>query len=322
MINLRGVRESSKIFGIPTYLFIITMLTLIITGFIRTAAGSIQPIDYSAGEAVLIPPDTLTSITLLLFLRAFSSGCAALTGVEAVSDAVPNFREPSTRTARHVLYMLGTIIVFVFGGTCFLASVLKVVPLPDVTVMSQMANAVFGRGFMFYMVQFTTALILLLAANTAYNGLPILLYILSKDNFVPHQFGTRGTKLSFSNGIMFIFICGFILLLVFKADTHALIPFYAVGVLISFTISQAGMFGKWRKDREQGWKYKCLINGFGAMVTCIAFIVVFVMKFIYGAWVLMIIIPLIIFFMSYTHRHYLKFGKAVSLKGFDYQNKK
>ena len=317
LINLRGVSESSKIFGVPTYLFIATMIILIITGFVRIITGSISPIDYSAAQE-LIPQNALSAITLLLFFRAFASGCSALTGVEAVSDAVPSFREPSTKTARHVLYMLGTIIIFVFGGTCFLASTLKVVPMPGVTVMSQMADAVFGKGIMFYLLQFTTALILLLAANTAYNGLPILLAILSKDRYLPLQFGHRGTKLSFSNGIMFIFIFGAILLLVFGADTHALIPFYAVGVLVSFTISQFGMFIKWIKIKEKGWQYKCIINGVGAFVTFIGSVVVFAMKFLSGAWVLIIVIPLIMLFMAYTHNYYWKFNKAISSEGLDY----
>lgn len=317
LINLRGIRESSKIFGVPTYLFIITMLILIITGFVRVFSGTLQPIDYS-GMQSLIPQESLSGITLLLFLRAFSSGCSALTGVEAVSDAVPSFREPSTKTAKHVLYMLCAIIIIIFGGTSFLASSLKVIPLTGVTVMSQMGNAIFGNGIMFYILQFTTALILLLAANTAYNGLPILLSILAKDRYMPHQFSQRGTKLSFSNGIMFIFITGAVLLLVFRANTHALIPFYAVGVLVSFTISQAGMFVNWIKLKEKGWQYKCVINGFGALVTFIGSIVVFAMKFSDGAWALIIVIPLVMFFMSFTHRYYLEFGKAISSEGYDY----
>jgi len=318
LMNLRGVSESSKVFGVPTYLFIVTMLAMIITGFVRVLIGTLPPIDYS-GVADLIPKETLSGITLLLFLRAFSSGCAALTGVEAVSDAVPNFRDPPVKTAKHVLYMLGTIIIFIFGGTSFLASILKVMPLQGVTVLSQMGGAVFGGGVLFYLLQFTTALILLLAANTAYNGLPILLSILSKDHFVPHQFGHRGTKLSFSNGIMFIFVMGALLLLVFKADTHALIPFYAVGVLVSFTISQSGMFIKWIKDKEKGWQYKCIINGFGALVTLIGTIVVFMMKFMGGAWVLVLVIPIIMLFMSRTYNHYLKLGKNLSVEGYNYQ---
>ena len=317
LINLRGVSESSKIFGAPTYLFIISMAIMIVTGFARVITGSLQPIDYSA-TMELIPQETMTGITLLLFLRAFSSGCSALTGVEAVSNAVPNFRDPPTKTARHVLYMLGVVIAFIFGGTSFLATTLKVVPISGLTVMSQMASAVFGNGFMFYILQVTTALILLLAANTAYNGLPILLAILAKDSNMPLQFAQRGTKLSFSNGIMFIFIAGSLLLIGFGAETHALIPFYAVGVLISFTISQLGMLIKWIRDKENGWQYKLLINGFGALVTFVGFIVVFIMKFTSGAWALSIVIPLIMLFMAYTRKHYAKFNKAISIEGYDY----
>jgi len=320
LLNLRGVRESSKIFGVPTYLFIVTMVILIVAGFIKLIAGGLEPIDYSATRE-LIPRETLSGITLLLFLRAFASGCSALTGVEAVSNAVPSFRAPSTKTARHVLYLLGAIIIFVFGGTSFLASALKVVPLPGVTVMSQMADAVFGKGIMYYLLQFTTSLILLLAANTAYNGLPILLSILAKDRYMPLQFAHRGAKLSFSNGIMFIFISGALLLLGSGADTHALIPFYAVGVLVSFTVSQAGMFVKWIKLKENGWQYKCLINGVGALVTFVGSIVVFAMKFAGGAWALAIVIPLIMLFMSYTHGHYFKFNRAIGMEGYEYHYK-
>jgi amino acid transporter len=321
LVNLRGTRESSKIFGVPTYLFILTMAALIITGLVRVLTGTLEPISYSAEQRMLIQWESLSGITAVLFLRAFSSGCAALTGVEAVSDAVPSFREPSTKTARHVLYMLGAVIIFIFGGTSFLAGALKVVPLPGVTVVSQMAAAVFGNGPLFYLVQFTTCLILLLAANTAYNGLPILLSILAKDRYMPLQFAHRGTKLSFSNGIMFIFVASAVLLLIFRADTHALIPFYAVGVLISFTISQAGMFVKWIKQKERGWQYKSLINGVGALVTFVGSIIVFAMKFAGGAWVLAIVIPLIMLFMSYTHRHYFQFNRAIGMEGYEYHYK-
>ncbi len=310
LLNLRGIRESSKIFGIPTYLFIAMMAILIVTGFYRFFAGTLQPIDYSSMQGFL-PKETLDGITLLLFLRAFSSGCSALTGVEAVSNAIPSFKEPSQKTATHVLFLLGGIIVFIFGGTSFLASVLKVVPMEGVTVMSQMSGAVLGNGVLFYFLQFITSLILLLAANTAYNGLPILLSILAKDHYMPHQFAQRGTKLSFSNGILFIFIAGALLLAIFKADTHRLIPFYAVGVFVSFTISQAGMFVKWVKNKEKGWHYKSLINGFGALITFVGTIVVFVTKFTHGAWMLLVAIPVIMYFMAYTHKHYFRFRQEL-----------
>ncbi len=315
LINLRGISESSKIFGIPTYAFIISMAALIVIGFVRFFSGTLTPIDYTG---VSTGVEALGGMTLFLFLRAFSSGCSALTGVEAVSNAIPSFKEPSQKTAKQVLFLLGAIIVFIFGGTSFLAGHLKVIPIEGTTVMSQMANAIFGNGVFFYILQFTTSLILLLAANTAYNGLPILLSILAKDRYMPRQFSHRGTKLSFSNGIIFIFIAAALLLIVFKADTHKLIPFYAVGVFVSFTISQAGMFVKWAKSREKGWHYKSLINGIGALMTFVGTIVVFVTKFSHGSWVLLIAIPLIMAFMSFTHSHYFRFEKEISMEGYDY----
>ncbi len=303
LINLRGIGESSKVFGIPTYVFIFSMISLIVTGFVGFFNRSLMP------------------MTLALFLCAFSSGCSALTGVEAVSNAIPSFKEPSQKTAKQVLFMLGGIIVFIFGGTSFLATSLKVMPLSDKTVLSQMASAIFGNGIMFYILQFTTSLILLLAANTSYSGLPILLSILAKDRYMPRQFSQRGTKLSFSNGIMFIFITSSLLLIAFNADTHRLIPFYSVGVFVSFTISQFGMFVKWIRTKEKGWQYKSLINGFGAFVTFIGSIVVFTTKFTHGAWALLIAAPILMWFMSETHKHYFRFLKGISILGYNYKYK-
>lgn len=302
LLNLRGVRESSKVFGIPTYGFIFVMGILIITGFVRLAFGSLSPIQYEA--ALLSPTNGLQTISLFLLLKAFSSGCAALTGVEAVSNAVPSFREPSQKHAKHVLFILAGIIIFIFGGSTLLATSLRVVPIADTTVISQMGRAVFGTGLMFYILQFATSLILLLAANTAYNGLPTLLAILSSDGYLPRQFMQRGTRLSFSNGIMFIFFAAGLLLIIFKADTHHLIPLYAVGVFLSFTLSQAGMVIKWLKGRSGGWRHKLLINGVGALMTATGTVIVFIMKFTQGSWILALVIPIIIMLMSRVQRHY------------------
>lgn len=321
LINLRGIGESSKIFGVPTYMFILSMGALIITGFVGFFTGSLAPISYTPEQIASLSSQNLQSMSLVLFLCAFSSGCSALTGVEAVSNAIPSFKEPSQKTAKHVLFMLGGVIVFIFGGTSFLAGILKVVPLADKTVLSQMATAIFGNGIMFYLLQFTTSLILLLAANTSYSGLPILLSILAKDRYVPRQFAQRGTKLSFSNGIMFIFVVSSLLVIAFDADTHRLIPFYSVGVFVSFTISQFGMFVKWMRSKEPGWQYKSFINGFGALVTFVGSIVVFTTKFTHGAWALLIVTPLLMWFMSETHKHYFKFLKGISILGYNYQYK-
>ena len=321
LINLRGIGESSKVFGIPTYVFIFSMISLIITGFVGFFNRSLMPINYTPEQISSLTVNSVNGMTLALFLCAFSSGCSALTGVEAVSNAIPSFKEPSQKTAKQVLFMLGGIIVFIFGGTSFLATSLKVMPLSDKTVLSQMASAIFGNGIMFYILQFTTSLILLLAANTSYSGLPILLSILAKDRYMPRQFSQRGTKLSFSNGIMFIFITSSLLLIAFNADTHRLIPFYSVGVFVSFTISQFGMFVKWIRTKEKGWQYKSLINGFGAFVTFIGSIVVFTTKFTHGAWALLIAAPILMWFMSETHKHYFRFLKGISILGYNYKYK-
>lgn len=321
LINLRGIGESSKVFGIPTYVFIFSMISLIVTGFVGFFNRSLMPINYTPEQISSLTVNSVNGMTLALFLCAFSSGCSALTGVEAVSNAIPSFKEPSQKTAKQVLFMLGGIIVFIFGGTSFLATSLKVMPLSDKTVLSQMASAIFGNGIMFYILQFTTSLILLLAANTSYSGLPILLSILAKDRYMPRQFSQRGTKLSFSNGIMFIFITSSLLLIAFNADTHRLIPFYSVGVFVSFTISQFGMFVKWIRTKEKGWQYKSLINGFGAFVTFIGSIVVFTTKFTHGAWALLIAAPILMWFMSETHKHYFRFLKGISILGYNYKYK-
>ncbi len=314
LINLRGIREASKIFGLPTYIFIVSMAILIITGLIKLISGAIEPIVYATP---ILPTETVSGIGIIILLKAFSSGCSAMSGVEAVSNAVPSFREPSTRNANHILFMLGGIIVFILGGISILAMNLQVVPTVSQTVLSQIASAVFGNTFMYYVIQLFTALILILAANTAYNGLPQLLYILAHDGYVPRQFSSRGTKLSFSNGIMFIFIIASLLIIVFKSDTHRLIPLYSVGVFISFTIAQIGMFKKWIAIKEKGWKYKCWINGFGAMVTLVVSIIVFATKFSHGAWLLAIAMPAIMITMYCIHRHYISIQKEIQFKEFN-----
>jgi len=314
LINLRGVREASKIFGLPTYIFIFSMMVLIITGFIKLATGTLSPISYNTP---ILPAETVQGIGLLLILRAFSSGCSAMSGIEAVSNAVQSFKEPSTRNAKHVLYMLGAVIIFIFGGTSLLTMKLQVVPVEGHTALSQISAAVFGHSIMYYILQTFTSLILILAANTAYNGLPQLLYILAHDGYVPRQFSHRGTKLSFSNGIIFIFIIASLLIIGFKSDTHKLIPLYSVGVFISFTIAQFGMFRKWHTTKEANWQYKCWINGFGTIVTTVVSIIVFLSKFKDGAWILAIIMPILMLTMYAINRHYTYVSEQLKLDEFN-----
>lgn len=313
LINLRGIREASKIFGLPTYAFIVAMAILILSGLFKLLTGTLTPIQYSEG---VLPKETIQGIGMLILLKAFSSGCSAMSGVEAVSDAVSSFKDPSTRNAKHVLYILGIIIFFIFGGTSVLAMHLQVTPLEGHTVLSQISGAVFGHNIMYYIIQVLTSLILILAANTAYNGLPQLLYILAHDGYVPRQFSSRGTKLSFSNGIMFIFIAASALIIGFRSEVHALIPLYSVGVFVSFTIAQYGMFKKWRIMKEKGWQYKCWINGFGAIVTAVVSIIVFSMKFRDGAWILAIALPVLMLGMYSINKYYAKVGAQLKLEKF------
>lgn len=320
--NLRGIRESSKVFGMPTYIFIASMGIMIIVGFIRLVTHNLQPLAYTPGDVNLVSNNfnaSMAGLSLALILHAFSSGCTALTGVEAVSDAVPSFKAPSQHNAKMVLFMLGAVNVFIFGGTTVLEASLHVMPLQNVTVISQIAHAIFGNtyfSFMYYVIQMFTALILILAANTAYSGLPVLLYILAHDNFVPRQFAHRGTKLSFSNGIMFIFIIAGLLIVGFRADTHKMIPLYTIGVFISFTLCQFGMVKCWIRTKDKGWNYKVWINGFGTLMTFIGTCVVIYNKFLDGAWMIIFSIPAIMAFMIYVNRHYTYVGKQLELKRF------
>ena len=238
--NLRGMKDSSVLFGIPTYLFIITILLLIVTGFVKVLIFHETP----AVSAAM--PQCVENAGLLLFLKAFSSGCTALTGVEAVSDGIPNFREPAQKNAKRVLYLLAGLVFVIFLGISALASLYHIIPNANVTVIAMIAEAVFGNGtLLFYLVQVTTAVILTMAANTAFADLPLLLSILARDGFVPRQFMSRGSRLSFSNGILLLFFLSAALVIYFHASSHLLMPLYAVGVFLSFTLSQAGMFVRW-----------------------------------------------------------------------------
>lgn len=313
--NLRGMRESARLFGIPTYIFIGIMALMIIVGLIRAATGTLHAAPYPADVAQGLSK-SMEGLSLALVLRAFSSGCSALTGVEAVSNSIPSFKEPSQRNAKHILFMLGGVIIFLFGGSTFLEMQLRVVHIEGNTVLSQIGTAVFGNSIFYYILQLFTAIILILAANTAYNGLPLLLSILAHDGYVPRQFSHRGTKLSFSNGIMFIFVMAVLLLLIFNARTTNLIPLYSVGVFISFTLSQYGMFRKWHKTRDKGWQTKMWINGFGALVTLVGTVVVLANKFVEGAWMVAIAIPLLMLLMINIKRHYAKVGRALHLGRF------
>lgn len=319
--NLRGMKDSSVLFGIPTYLFIFTILLLIITGFVKVLVFHETP----AVSATM--PQTVENLSLLLFLKAFSSGCTALTGVEAVSDGIPNFREPAQKNAKRVLYLLAGLVFVIFLGISALASLYHIVPNANVTVIAMIAEAVFGNGtLLFYLVQITTAVILTMAANTAFADLPLLLSILARDGFVPRQFMSRGSLQSFSNGILLLFFLSAALVVYFHASSHLLMPLYAVGVFLSFTLSQAGMFVRWIKRKEGKWRHKAFINGTGMVITAITCVIIAASKFLHGAWIVLICIPVLVYIMERIHRHYhyvresLKIRSAEELQPYGQQS--
>jgi len=318
LINLRGSSESAKIFGVPTYAFIAIMSLMIITGLAEYALGYLQPIAYTEVPAQTM--DTAFSFVLvLLLLRAFSAGSSALTGIEAISNSTGAFKKPRQRNAKIVLFILAGIVLFIFGGSVILAQKLQVLPLEGHTVLSQMGAAIFGKGsLLFFILQFATMFILFLAANTAYTDLPNLLSLLGRDGFMPRQFMERGTKLSLSNGILLIFVAASGLVIFFGAQVHYLIPLYSVGVFLSFTISQAGMVVKWIRDKEKHWREKMVINIIGATMTLVGLVIVFVMKFTQGAWMLAVAIPSLVVMMWGIHTHYeqVKQSVAISKKEF------
>ncbi|MGE5391904.1 MAG: APC family permease [Deltaproteobacteria bacterium] len=300
--NLRGIRESSRLFSIPTYAFIVSIIALIIAGFSKYMSGGIATLPSSPDTVVTLGTQ---AVTVMIIIRAFASGCTALTGVEAVSNAVPNFRSPAAKNAKVVYILLAVSIIICFGGVAFLTKVCQIVPNPRQTVLTQLTLGIFGEGAMFYIIAATTAMILGLAANTAYSGFPTLLSVIAQDGYVPRQLSMRGHRLNFNNGIIMLSIAAALLLIIFRADTHLLISLYAVGVFTSFTLSQTGMVLHWWKERSQGWELKAAVNGLGALVTGVAVSVIGITKFTEGAWIVFVVVPLLIALMLRIKRHYI-----------------
>lgn len=298
--NLRGVKESGVIFSVPTYLFIISFFALIGIGFYRYffGGGAISP------ENIPEYPSATHPLTFFLLLRAFSSGCAALTGVEAISNGVPAFGKPESRNANITLIWMGVILFGLFLGITELARLYHILPQGHETVVSQLARTIFKRGFFYYTIQAATALILVLAANTAFADFPRLASLLARDSFMPRQLCSMGDRLAFSNGIILLGLASGMLIVFFNANTHHLIPLYAVGVFISFTLSQSGMVRHWVKLKGRGWRHKVLINGLGATATFIALLVIASTKFTHGAWMVVVFIPIVIFGFLSVHGHY------------------
>ncbi len=299
--NLRGVRESGRYFSLPTYLFVLSVLWVIGAGVVQLMIRGWTIPDFISP---VIPTEPISAVGWWIVLRAFSSGSVAMTGVEAIANTVPAFQEPSPRRAGVALIWLGIILGTLFLGITFLSLDYGIRPRPEETVLSQLARAVLGSTMPYYFVQTTTALILLLAANTSYTGFPRLVSLLGRDRFLPQQLAHLGDRLVFSNGIVILGVMAAVLLVVFRADTNALIPLYAVGVFLSFTISQSGMIMHWIRSRSQGWRWRSIINGIGALSTGTVLIVISLTKFVHGAWVVLVVIPTLVILFLRIHRHY------------------
>jgi amino acid transporter len=303
--NLRGIKESARLFSLPTYLFIFSIIAMLIAGIVKVAEGYQPPPIEIAGDA-------LQPLTVLLILKAFTNGCAALTGVEAVSNAVPNFKEPSKKNAKTVLLLLSTFVFIVFGGTSIMANFFPTDP-QNGAMLVQMAGMIFDRTLPFYIITALSFIILALAANTAYFGFPTLISVMAREGYVPRQLSMRGDRLSFSNGILVLSAIAMLLVVAFSADVTSLIGLYAIGVFISFTLSQGGMFLKWVREKGGRWRVKAAINGLGALVTFLIVIVIAVTKFAQGTWIAVIVIPVMIYMMLKVKRHYIAINKQLKI---------
>jgi amino acid transporter len=308
--NLRGIRESGELFAVPTYTFIAAYLGMIVWGVGRWLAG-----DTSMAPPVPGAIPGGEELTLFLILRAFASGCAALTGIEAVSDGVPAFRPPEATNARAVLVTLGAILIALFLGITFLAHVYGLVPSGTETLNSQLARRVFGESALYYLVQGVTTLILVLAANTSFADFPRLAFFMANDRFLPRQLGNRGDRLAYSNGILILALVSVALLAAFEGDTHALIPLYAVGVFLSFTLKQASMVRYWLARRGAGWVPGTAVQAVGATATGVVMVVIAVTKFTHGAWIVIALIPCLVAVFLAIHRHYEDVAHQLSIEG-------
>ncbi len=312
--NLRGIRESGTVFSIPAYLFIVSFGAMLVMGFVRAAQGV---------EAEPLPAGTVAigtgSLGLFLILRAFSSGCAALTGIEAMANGVPSFKPPESKNAAITLTWMAFILATFFVGLTILAHQFHVIPVEQPTVVSQVAKTAFGGTPPYYVVQVATALILILAANTSFAGFPQLASVMARDGFLPRQFTFRGDRLAFSMGIIALGVLASAMLLIYRAETHRLIPLYAVGVFTSFTLSQSGMVRHWLGARGRGWRGSIMINGLGAVATAVVAVIVGSTKLVHGAWIVVVAIPILVLMFERIHHHYQRVSEQLAVREGDLQ---
>ena len=304
--NLRGIREAGAIFAIPTYLFIGCFSVMLIVGIIKVFTHTLTPV----APPPILP--VLEPVTLWLVLRAFSAGAVAMSGTEAISNGVPVFKPNESKNAATTLTIMATLLGVFFVGVSFLSNHLHLVP-GNQTIVSQVALSVFGQNVFYYIFQIATMGVLVVAANTAFADFPRLSSVLARDNYMPHSFGSRGDRLAFSTGIMFLGTVSALLLVVFKGNVDSLINLYAVGVFLAFSMSDTGMVVHWWKTRGKGWKTSILINGADAILTTSILIIVIITKFMYGAWIIILLIPMIVPVFVFIHKHYNRVAEQLRL---------
>jgi amino acid transporter len=308
LINLRGLRETGTIMAIPVYLFLATYLPMLALGIFRygwEGPGSYQP----------AAPPVFHPLTIILLLHAFSSGCTALTGIEAISNGVPAFRPPEANNAGKTLIVMALLMGILFVGSIGLTQGFAVIAQPQETILSALSRRILGESPFYYFIQISTLLILAVAANTSFADFPRVSAILAKDGFLPRQFTGLGDRLVFANGIIILSLATCFILIVFQGDTHSLIPLFAVGAFLAFTLSQSGMVVHWFHERGKLWTLKALANGLGALVTGTTLLIVGTSKFFNGAWITIILIPFIVMVFLQINRHYQQVRKQLSLKG-------
>lgn len=309
MINLRGVRESGKFFAIPTYVAIGALSLLVVVGTLKSLlnGGAIPPAS---------PGNTgreLENLTLFLILRSFAAGCSAVTGMEVISNGVKAFRHPESKNAATTMVWMAAILASLFMGISWMAYHYGILAKVDETVVSQLARLTFGTGAIYYIVQVSTMALLVLAANSAFAGFPHLASILARDGFMPHQMATFGDRLVFSNGIIILGFFACLLLVLFEGNAHGLIPLYAIGVFVSFTLSQAGMVKRWLVKKGSHWRKKLFVNGAGAITTGIATVIIASTKFLQGAWIVFLLVLVLILMFQGIRSHYNAVAEQIAL---------
>ena len=321
VVNLRGVRESGIVFSVPTYVFIALMLVLIGTGIYQGMSGQVAapaagPVRVDPASAARHPLGIPAGFAFtFLILRAFAEGCVAMTGTEAISNGVSAFKAPASKNAATTLAWMAAILAAFFIGTSYLAVHFGVMPAMSETVLSQLGRHILGGGWLYFALQYATFAILVLAANTAFADFPRLSGILANDRYMPRQLAARGDRLAFSNGIITLALVAMLLVWLFHGDTSALIPLYAIGVFLCFTVSQYGMVRRWFRTRAEGWRWKAALNGLGAAATAVVTIIQIGTKFTHGAWIVVLIIPLIIWLLVSIHGHYVQFAREIKFEG-------